>query len=260
MTDHDDHRTDAGSAQDAPDWLRGVRARYNPPPEAPREEMWAVVRRGLAESGALAPEAGADGTSSGGQPAPLGADLVDLERHRRTKSARGLAGRGLTGRWPWAAAAAAILAVGIGIGRWSAPTPVGTPDAAPMAVAAPEERPGTGVELVARLHFGRTESLLATVRADARAGRMDDSVGPWARSLLTQTRLLMDARDGARDETQRLLADLELVLVQILGATETGGMDEGRAREELDLAVRSLEQGELLTRIRSAAPTTMAGA
>jgi hypothetical protein len=70
----------------------------------------------------------------------------------------------------------------------------------------------------------------------------------------------MDARGGARDETQRLLIDLELVLVQILGAVEVGFMDGDRAREELEMAVRSLEHGELLTRIRSAAPTTMAGA
>ena len=110
------------------------------------------------------------------------------------------------------------------------------------------------------MHFGRTESLLTTVRSDARTGRVDASVGPWARTLLSQTRLLMDARGETRDDVQQLLSDLELVLVQVLGATETSAMDEERAREELELMIRSLERGEILSRVRSAAPSTMAGA
>lgn len=162
----------------------------------------------------------------------------------------------------WAVAAAAVLVVGIGIGRWSAPGAVSVPGpAAPTATAPTPSTAGSpSLELAARRHLGQTESLLATVRADALTGRMDPSVGPWARSLLLETRLLMDARTGEQDEVQRLLSDLELVLVQIVGAAEGDGFDEERLRTELDLAVRSLEEREMLTRIRSAASADSRGA
>ncbi len=248
---HEDGR-DPAEPGPAPEWVDAVRDTYHAPPEAPREDMWAAIRAGMAAS---------DG------PGRATDEVVDLARER----ARREAGGGST--WPrllssparWAVAAAALLVLGIGIGRWSATTglvpPTGTTSGpAGGTVAEAPARDASGLELAARMHFGRTESLLATVRSDARTGRVDESVGPWARTLLSQTRLLMDARGEAHDDVQQLLSDLELVLVQVLGATEASGMDEERAREELDLMIRSLERGEILPRIRSAAPSTMAGA
>lgn len=234
-----------------PEWVDAVRETYHAPPDAPREEMWAAIQAGMTEPGA--PETGTE-------------DVVDLERERaRRRDPSGPArASSLRSAAPWAVAAAALLVLGIGIGRWSAAGPVlptGTANTPAGGTVAEVPTPdASGLELAARMHFGRTESLLATVRSDARTGRVDGSVGPWARTLLAQTRLLMDARGDTRDDVQQLLSDLELVLVQVLGATEASGMDDERAREELDLMIRSLERGEILPRIRSAAPSAMAGA
>jgi hypothetical protein len=236
--------------ESTPEWLEAVRETYHAPPEAPREDMWAAIRAGMTAEGP-------DATTGG---------VVDLEGERTRR--RGPSGPAkpwlLRSAAPWAVAAAALLVLGIGIGRWSAigPGPAMGPASQPAgeSLAGAPAPDGSGLELAARMHFGRTESLLATVRSDARMGRVDGSVGPWARTLLAQTRLLMDARGETRDDVQQLLSDLELVLVQVLGATEASEMDEERAREELDLMIRSLERGEILPRIRSAAPSTMAGA
>jgi hypothetical protein len=130
-------------------------------------------------------------------------------------------------------------------------------------VAPVEEPPPLGGELrptrsaldfAALEHLGRSESLLAMVRADAREGRVDPAVAPWARNLLVETRLLLDARRGADPTLDGLLAELELVLTQIVGVTETGS-DEGRMRTELDLTVGGMDEREVLTRIRAAIPT-----
>jgi hypothetical protein len=161
----------------------------------------------------------------------------------------------------WLLAAAAVLVLGIGIGRRTAPD--GSVALLPTGGAPVAELPeagANGLAFAALLHLARTEPLLTTVRADARSGRMDPSIGPWATTLLAQTRLFLDARTGERDDVQRLLTDLELVLVQIVGASYGWIGDEGRAREEMGLAVRSLEREELLDRIRTATPSTMSGA
>jgi hypothetical protein len=97
------------------------------------------------------------------------------------------------------------------------------------------------------------------VRADARTGWLDPAVAPWARSLLAQTRLLLDARGDADPELDPLLSELELVLMQIVGVTEAAG-DESRMRTELDLAVGGMDDREVLTRIRAVLPAGMAGA
>ena len=121
----------------------------------------------------------------------------------------------------------------------------------PVAVTPGEANALSPVE---REHFDRTESLLTMVRTDARAGRIDPATADWASGLLTQTRLLLDASDGRQQEMGDLLLDLELVLIQIVGVAETGAMDEARARTELELALRSLEEGEVLSRIQAALP------
>ena len=57
-----------------------------------------------------------------------------------------------------------------------------------------------------------------------------------------------------------LLLDLEFVLIQIVSVARTGSMDEARTRTELELALRSLEEGEVLPRIQAALPSVKAGA
>jgi hypothetical protein len=244
MTHDDRDRPEELGAVGGDRFLDAARRGYHVPPEPPREAMWAVIRAGLSDEGLLA-EQKSDG-------------VIPLRPARSRAPVRPLR-RGVP-RWAWGAAAAAVLALGIGLGRWSVPAGVPGPVAETDPAVGSVVDDGSALELAARMHFGRSESLLTALRSDALGGRMDASVGPWARSLLAQTRLLMDARGGRQDDTQRLLSDLELALVQIVGASQGGALDDERAREEMDLAVRSLERGELLNRIRSAVPNTMSGA
>ncbi len=209
--------------------LHGVGGHYHAPPDTPREEMWAVI-----EARIRAPDSASEVV------------VVDIGDARRGKT-----------RWRhgWIPlAAAALLVVGIGLGRVTAPGPVSTP------AASDSPAPTQGLDHAAREHLGRSESLLTMVRTDAREGRIDPAAAVWARGLLAETRLLLDARGGADPAMDRLLEDLELVLIQIVGVAEAGSGDEGHRRTELDLAMNSLDAGEVLPRIRAALPSGLAGA
>ena len=205
--------------------LDQVRKTYHVPPETPREEMWRTISAGLGESST---------------------SVVDLAEVRQRRSA-------VTTRWVgWGAAAAAVLVMGVGIGRMTAPAGSGE------MVLATEERAASSFGFAEQEHLGRTESLLTMVRADARNGRIDPSTARWARGLLSQTRLLMDAQRSDDPAVMELLEDLELLLIQIAGFTETESMS-ARTLTELDLALRGLEQGGVLPRIRAALPTGISG-
>jgi hypothetical protein len=211
--------------------LERVRETYNVAGEVPREAMWAAIETRL------------DPT-------------VDLaaERERRRVPRRFF--RVTERSMGWSVAAAAVLVLGIGIGRMTAP-------AGPVAVTAAGatiDASRGSLTLAAREHFGRTESLLAMVRADAREGRVDPATAGWASELLSETRMLLDANGGGDPTVDELLLDLELVLIQIVGVAETGSMDEAQARTELELALRTLEDGEMLPRIQAAMPQGMSGA
>ena len=209
--------------------LEKIRAEYHPPGEVPREEIW----RGIEDR--------------------LGAEevaVVDLaEERRRRSSGSTWAGLGV------AAAAAAVLVLGVGIGRVTAPSAVET-----VAVQGTETEMGAdAIALVAQAHFGRTESLLTMARADARSGRIDPLTADWARELLSETRILIDAHNDPSEPLSELLMDLELVLIQIVGAAEGESTEETLARTELELALRSLDEGEVLPRLQAALPSALSG-
>jgi len=218
-------------------WAR-LGEEYNAPPRTPREAMWTEVSARIGAGGEEGDSRIVDPTS---------------RRARRDRPVAPNAPlRRLTG---WAVAAAAVLVLGIGIGRMSAPNaPVAQGGEASQAGAG-----GAGLGLAAREHLGRTESLLTMVRADARDGRIDPTVAGWAEDLLSQTRLLLDRPQGVDPDVRALLLDLELELVQVVGVAETG-QDDPRGRTEVELTLRSLDQGEVLPRIQAALPRTMAGA
>lgn len=215
------------------DMVGQVRSTYHVPSDIPREQMWQAIVAGIAEIRAARAEAPA----------------VDLDRARRSRSWTRHPG------W-WAVAAAALVVLGIGIGRSTAArggaTPAGA--AAPADVAATDASRNDAYDVAAREHLGRTESLLTLVRADARNGSLDPATAEWAQGLLSQTRLLIDARRGDDRMLNSLLEDLELVLVQIVGVSGAGSQEAGRARTELQLTLKSLEQGEVLGRIQAALP------
>jgi hypothetical protein len=195
-----------------------LREEYNPPPGTPREEMWAVIEAGL-------------GARSG--------EVVSLAEARAKHV---FAHRNPLG---WAAAAAAVLILGVGIGRMTAP-------ASPPVAGDRVVRQASVVRAAALEHFGRSESLLTLARADARSGRVDPAIGKWARGLLTETRLLMDVPETNDPAVRELLEDLELVLVQLVGVADVG--DGAQKQSELTLALRGLEESDVLSRIQAVLP------
>ncbi len=232
-----DEKPDQGMAE----LLKELREEYNPPPATPRLEMWEAIQ------GRLEPRLG---------------EVVSLEEARRARAigvpgAPLSAARGLRSRyrraagWAVAAAAVLVLGLGIGIGRMTAPgLEEGNAGGSPLAAApAPE-----ALQVAAQEHLVHSESLLTLVRADARAGRVEPAVGIWAQSLLTQTRLLLDAQGEADPLMKELLEDLELVLAQIVGVANAESGDQARLRSELTLALNGLEEREVLPRIQAVVP------
>jgi hypothetical protein len=227
MDEEREDRDDREWGDEESDFVDALRESYNPPPETPREEMWAAL------------EAALEGRT--GVAADRPGRVVSLEARRLGRDL------GFHRAAGWAVAAAALLVLGIGIGRVSMRAPT-------RPAAAAEAPDPTAMRLAAVEHLGQTESLLTLVRADARTGRLDPQVGPWARSLLAQTRLLLDAPEETDPAMRRMLEDLELVLVQIVGVTDTGTHDAARTRTELNLALKGLEDRDVMPRIQAMVP------
>jgi hypothetical protein len=135
--------------------------------------------------------------------------------------------------------------VGIGLGQLLERQRAGVE----MPVAsAPAPTPSVAFQVAALEHLDRTEILLTAFRADARAGRVDGDLSPWARDLLATTRLLLDSPAADEPEIQALLKDLELVLVQI------AQFPANRSRGELELIDHALDAHDIVTRLRVAVP------
>jgi hypothetical protein len=97
-------------------------------------------------------------------------------------------------------------------------------------------------------HLAHSEALLVAFRAEMREGRMDADLSRWARDLLSSTRLLLDSPAGGDPRRRRMLEDLELVLVQIVHLAPDA------PAEERDDVGRAIEQGDVLTRLRTTVP------
>jgi len=234
-------------------WLQEAARDYNrPPAEVPRAEMWnAIAAARAASGGPIAPVAS--------QPSRWSPRL-----------------------WQMAAAAVLFLGTGIGIGRGlrpgtpassgstsalpdfavsdSAPVPAKGGDlAAGLAAGSattgerrgPGSRPGAGASdasyaVVTVDHLARAEALLTSFKG-ARGDSVDASLDKWARELLGDTRLLLDSPAAGDSRRRHLLEDLELVLAQIVQLRAESSADRSLVR-------RSIERGEVLTRIRSTIP------
>lgn len=209
--------------------LDELREEYNAPPRTPRDEMWSTIQPRLG----VAPESGAGGGLSEVE------GVLSLDEARRSRTDR------FRRPLAWVAGAAALLVLGLGIGRMTAPQ--GGPESGAVAQRDPDVLRTASLD-----HLVRTETLLTLMRADARAGRVEPSVNSWARELLSQTRLLIDAQGESDPAMRRLLEDLELVLVQIVGVTNE--TDRAKARSELNLALHGIEEREILPRIQAVIP------
>ncbi len=210
-----------------------VRAEFHPPPEPPREAMWAAIRTALDED------------------VPV-AVATDRRRWSRTPLV--------------AAAAGLILAAGFGLGRFSVPVadPGVTSAEAPPAESAPEvaSRPAgdTGAyRFAAARHLAESSSFLGRVQTQAAGGSVPPDAGTWAADLLTQTRLILDSPAAEEEELRRLLEDLELVLVQVVHVSGARASGQPELEQfELTQLNRGLRQNEVLLRIRRILPPMLA--
>jgi len=158
-------------------------------------------------------------------------------------------------RFPWiqaGMAAAAVLVIGIGLGRMSN-RPERLPTANVVAPAPGTAMTGDAYRVAVAQHLARTETLLASFRADAAQGHVDAEVAGWAGQMLSTTRLLLDSPAAADPKLRTLLEDLELVLAQI-AALPTRSDSVPATNTEVDLARRAVEESQLLPRMRSIAP------
>lgn len=203
------------------DVLRNLPRSYNPPPDAPLNEMWATIE----DAHFNAP--------------------IPISRPRP-----------LMTRAPWLAAAAALV-VGIGIGRY---LPLATRPATPAApaIASNGSSPVPDTSAVADAYrdqtnnyLGQAAALLISLPSKDANGKTDSTFASKASDLLVTTRLLIDSPAAAQDVKLRsLLEDLELVLVQI------ARLRTEKNRGDLDLIHQAVEQGDVISRLNSAVATT----
>jgi hypothetical protein len=101
--------------------------------------------------------------------------------------------------------------------------------------------------------LAQAEALLTTYRRADVAGAHDQEsiaqAGRWARDVLSSTRLLLDSPASRDPQLRALLADLELVLAQIVQLSGTP-LQAG----ERELIERAMRDRDLLPRLRSAVP------
>ncbi|UCC72190.1 MAG: hypothetical protein JSV86_17765 [Gemmatimonadota bacterium] len=192
---------------------------YNAPPETPRELMWARI------------------------------EAVRRERARKRHQLRVL-----YSPWTrWGMGLAAALAIGIGIGRYTigGGSEEGRVAVTPEPAVVPETPSAARLayRLAATEHLGRAETFLTSFRLDAQAGASDPEFWQGAGALLSSTRLLLDSPAADDPVFRELLAELELVLVQIVRLSYERG-DE----TELDMVTEGLERRGLLPRLRTAIP------
>ena len=164
-------------------------------------------------------------------------------------------------RRPWGlmSAIAAALLLGVAIDRFM----LRRADRSNVAVAGRPSIAGDSADptrlyrMAAAQTLTQAEALLTAYRASDLSGRspLDAAqLTTWGRQVLSSTRLLIDSPAGDDPQLSALLADLELVLVQIIQLS-------GAPLDPADRALidRALEDRDLLPRIRTAVPAGMTG-
>ena len=215
MTDHVD-----ADESELPTHLKDAARSYNEPPgRVPREEMWAAIEK-----------------------AREGARVVPIEKARR---------RRWIVQWTFAAAAVVLIAVGYAAGslRSRGGGEVGTTIADNAATV---RAPSGADAIVTADHFARSEVFLAGLSRDPATALNDTALARWSRTLLRDTRLLLDSPAAANASRRQLLEDLERILVQIsrgLGA---------RDAEDLALTSAALRASTLLNQLRTSVPAGVA--
>jgi len=207
------------------DFLSEAAGEYNQPPETPREEIW---QRIVAERAAEKAEA---------EKAKKAPRIIPF-RHLRLRPLS------------WAAGIAALLAIGIGLGRLTVQRPqvAVTAPAAPETATASPKVSATAYRLATTEHLSQSEAFLTLFKASIRSGGSERLASATARQLLATNRLLLDSPAASDGRTRVLLQDLELVLAEIAQLSP-----QPRSRD-LQLITEGLEQGGMLSRLRTAVP------
>jgi hypothetical protein len=148
----------------------------------------------------------------------------------------------------WAAGIAALLALGIGLGRLTVRRPEPVPAPVSVATEAPRAK-GTAYQIATTEHLSQSEAFLTLFRASLRSGGNERLASATAGQLLATNRLLLDSPAASDAKTRLLLQDLELVLAEIAQLSP-----QPRTRD-LDLITEGLEQGGVLSRLRTAVPS-----
>jgi hypothetical protein len=207
------------------DLLRDSAGDYNQPPDTPREEIWQRIMAERTEPVERTEEPGR---------------IIPFRSLRHVHPLRPLS---------WAAGIAALLAIGIGLGRLTVEKPPVAVAPTPTVPAATEPRVSAAAyRLVTTEHLSQSEAFLTLFRASVRGGGNEHLASATARQLLATNRLLLDSPAASDPRTRLLLQDLELVLAEIAQLSP-----QPRSRD-LQLITEGLEQGAVLSRLRTAVP------
>ena len=99
-------------------------------------------------------------------------------------------------------------------------------------------------------HLSDAEAMLTSFRSHTDE-KMDAAMAKWARDLLTNTRLLLDSPAATDPRRRQLLEDLELTLVDIVQ------LSPGAGAQDRQMIEKNLDQGHVITRLRTAIPAGM---
>jgi hypothetical protein len=97
-------------------------------------------------------------------------------------------------------------------------------------------------------HLADAEALLTSFSLEGRDATVNKNFADWAKGLLSNTRLLLDSPAGDDPRRAKLLQDLELVLAQIVQ------LSPGAAATDRELIQGSIQEGQVITRLRTAIP------
>ena len=103
-------------------------------------------------------------------------------------------------------------------------------------------------------HLSEAEAMLTSFRTRSPSDQQQDArLASWARDLLTKTRLLLDSPVAEDPQRRPLLQDLELLLVQIVQ------LSPGSTPQDREIVEKTLQQDNLMTKLRTAIPAGQQG-
>jgi len=269
--------------------IRNAASDYNRPREIPRDEMWAVIEAARQAPGPrLHVTAGGAGSSYTSQKR-FGARFVWIGM---AAAAVLLVATGVgIGRWTTRPAARQVVEAPADFPaprNDELPAPAANPaieqpaetSSAPPSQNPPRTReqirqnpiirgsgtvtpvklPGSADQDRARVyqvatmrHLADAEAMLTTFTLESKDATMNAKITDWAKGLLSNTRLLLDSPAGDDPRRAKLLQDLELVLAQIVQ------LSPGAAATDRELIQGTIQEGQVITRLRTAIPASDAG-